>query len=141
MHQQADMHSNRVIVVDHDEATTELIAELLKSEGLAPLFCSASLLSVACIEHMQANLIILDLSLGAPSAALDFIGELRRNPLTRTLPVIVNSTNDRLLERLAESLRDLGCIALAKPFELDDFFAAIQVCLDTGRRQTQLLAC
>jgi CheY-like chemotaxis protein len=90
---------------------------------------------------MQANLIILDLSLGEPSAVLDLIGELRRNPPTRTLPVIVNSTNDRLLVRLAEPLRDLGCIALAKPFELDDFFAAIQVCLDAGRPQTQFLAC
>ena len=90
---------------------------------------------------MQANLIILDLSLGEPSAALDLIGELRRNPPTRTLPVIVNSTNDRLLERLAEPLRDLGCIVLAKPFELDDFFASIRVCLDTGRPQTQFLAC
>jgi CheY-like chemotaxis protein len=141
MHQQAGMHSNRVIVVDHDESTTELIADLLKSEGLAPLCCSASLLSVDCIEQMQANLIILDLSLGEPSAALDLIGELRRNPPTRALPVIVNSTNDRLLERLAEPLRDLGCIALAKPFELDDFFVAIQVCLDAGRPQTQFLAC
>jgi CheY-like chemotaxis protein len=96
---------------------------------------------VACIEQMQANLIILDLSLGEPSATLDLIGELRRNPLTRTLPVIVNSTNDRLLEQLAEPLRDLGCIALPKPFELDDFFSAIQVCLDAGRPQTQFLAC
>jgi len=141
MHQQARMHSNRVMVVDHDESTTELIADLLKSEGLAPLCCSASLLSVACIEQMQANLIILDLSLGEPSAALDLIGELRRNPPTRALPVIVNSTNDRLLEQLAEPLRDLGCIALPKPFELDDFFSAIQVCLDAGRPQTQFLAC
>ena len=74
------MHSNRVIVVDHDESTTELIADLLKSEGLAPLCCSASLLSVACIEQMQANLMILDLGLGDPSTALDLIDELRRNP-------------------------------------------------------------
>ena len=135
------MHSNRVMVVDHDESTTELIADLLKSEGLAPLCCSASLLSVACIEQMQANLIILDLSLGEPSAALDLIGELRRTPLTRTLPVIVNYTNDRLLVRLAEPQRDLGGIARPKPIELDDLIAAIQVCLDAGRPQTQILAC
>ena len=141
MHQQAGMHSSRVIVVDHDEATTELIAELLKSEGFAPLCCAAWLLSVAFIEQMQANLIILDLSLGNPSAALDLIGELRQNPPTRALPVIVNSTNDRLLERLAEPLHDLGCVVLAKPFELDDFFASIRVCLDAGRSQTQRLVC
>src|SRR5689334_10930693 len=116
MYAQPRLHSNRVIVVDHDEATTELIAELLKSEGFAPLCCATWLLSVAFIEQMQANLIILDLGLGDPGTALDLIGELRRNPPTRALPVIVNSTNDRQLERLADPLRDLDCVVLAKPF-------------------------
>jgi hypothetical protein len=47
MNKQAGMHNNRVIVVDHDESTTELIADLLQSEGLAPLCCPAWLLSEA----------------------------------------------------------------------------------------------
>ena len=135
------MYNNRVLVVDHDEATTELIAELLKSEGIAPLCCSAWILSVPFIEQMQANLIILDLGLGDQSTALDLIDELRRNPPTRTLPVIVNSTNNRLLEQLAAPLHDLGCLVLAKPFDLDDFFASIRMCLDAGRSQMQRLAC
>ena len=135
------MYNNRVIVVDHDEATTELMADLLKSEGLAPLCCSAWLLSVPFIEQQQANLIILDLGLGDPSTALDLIDELRRNPPTRTLPVIVNSTNDKLLEQLAARLHDLGCLVLEKPFELDDFFASIRMCLDAGHSQMQWLAC
>ena len=141
MYEQASQPANRVIVADHDKATTELIAELLKSEGFAPLCCAAWLLSVAFIEQTQAHLIILDLSLRDPRAALDLIGELRRNPPTSALPVIVSSTDDRLLERLAEPLRDLDCIVLAKPFELDDFFAAIRVCLYAGRSQAQRLAC
>jgi len=135
------MDNNRVIVVDHDEATTELIAELLKSEGLAPLCCSAWILSVPFIEQMQAKLIILELGLGNPSTALNLIDELRRNPPTRRLPVIVNSTNDKLLEQLAIPLHDLGCVVLAKPFELDDFFASIRMCLDAGHSQMQRLAC
>jgi CheY-like chemotaxis protein len=140
MHKQ-DIPARRVIVVDHDEATTELIAELLKSEGFAPLCCAAWLLSVDFIEQSQANLIILDLSLGDPGDALDLIGELRRNPPTHALPVIVNSTNDRQLKQLAAPLRDLGCVALAKPFELDDFFDLIRSCLDSGCSHMQRLAC
>ena len=141
MHKQTGMHTKRVIVVDQDAETTKLIAELLKSEGFAPLCYPAWLLSVACIEQAQANLLILELGLGDPSAALDLLGELRRNFHTRALPVIVDSTDDRMLARLAEPLRDLGCVVLAKPFELDDFFSSISVCLDTGRNQTQGLAC
>jgi CheY-like chemotaxis protein len=141
MPQQADRHSKRVIVVDHDEATTELIAELLQSEGYDPLCCSAWLLSVGFIEQMQANLIILDLSVGDPRPALDLISELRRNPATYAVPVIVNSTDQRQLDRLADPLRDLGCVVLAKPFELDDFFSSISVCLNPGCSETQRLAC
>jgi DNA-binding response OmpR family regulator len=130
-----------VIEVDHDHATSELIAELLKSEGFVPLCYPAWILSVACIEQAQASLLILGLGPGDPSAALDLISELRRNAHTCVLPVIVNSTDDRLLERQAESLRDLGCIMLAKPFDLDEFSALIGACLRAWPGQTQEFAC
>jgi len=141
MYQQTGPHSKRVIVVDSDAETTELIAELLQDEGYAPLCYPTWLLSVACIEQAQANLLILELGPGDPSAALDLLGELRRNCHTRALPVIVNSTDERLLERLAEPLRDLGCVVLPKPFELDVFFSSIRVGLDTARNHTQRFAC
>jgi DNA-binding response OmpR family regulator len=141
MLEQAGRHNKRVIIVDHDEATTQLIAELLAGEGYDPLSCSAWLLSVAFIEQVQANLMILDLSLTNPSAVLDLISELRRNASTRTLPVIVNSTDQRQLEQLAVPLYDLGCVVLAKPFELDDFFSTIYVCLNPDSRRTQYPAC
>lgn len=133
MHESTIIPSKRVIVVDYDDATTELIAELLRSEGIVPLCCSAWPVSVGFIEQMQAHLLILELGPGDPSAALDLLGELRQNPHTRALPVIANSTDERLLERLAEQLHTLGCLILAKPFELDDFFSSISLYLDIGR--------
>jgi DNA-binding response OmpR family regulator len=129
MHQQTDMYPRRVIVIDHDLTTSELIAEFLESEGFAPLRYSTWLLSVACIEQAQAHLLILDLGPGDPSPMLDLLGELRQNAHTCELPVIVNSTDNRLLEGLAGSLRDLGCITLAKPFDLDELSALIGACL------------
>jgi len=141
MHEQTQMYIKRVIVVDHDHATSELIAELLRSEGLAPLCYPTWLLSVMCIEQAQADLLILDLGMGDPSLILELLGDLRRNALTRVLPVIVNSTDNRLLERIAEPLRDLGCITLAKPFDLDEFSALIGACLRTWPGQIQAFAC
>jgi len=140
MHRQVVTHTKRVIVVDSDSAVTELIAEILTGIGCVPLCYATWLLSVASVEQAQAHLLILELVPGNSGAILDLLGELRRNPPTRALPVIVNSTDNQLLGRLADSLRDLGCVLLAKPFELDDFFASIHVCLDTGRIPTQRLA-
>jgi DNA-binding response OmpR family regulator len=140
MHRQVVTHTKRVIVVDSDAAVTELIAELLTGIGCVPLCYATWLLSAASVEQAQAHLLILELAPGNSGAVLDLLGELRRNPHTHALPVIVNSTDNHLLDRLADALHDLGCVMLPKPFELDDFFASIHVCLDTGRIPTQGLA-
>src|SRR5437879_4637766 len=100
MHKQTDTYTKRVIVVDNDTETAALIAELLKSEGCVPLCYPTWLLSVGCIEQAQANLLILELGLGDPNEALELLGALRKNCHTRALPVIVDSTDNRLLERL-----------------------------------------
>jgi len=129
MFEPPDSYTKRAIVVDHDQATSELIAELLRGEGIAPLCYPSWLLSVACIKQAQANLLILDLGLGDSSILLDLLGELRGNIHTRRLPVIVNSTDERMLGWLAEPLHDLGCLTLAKPFDLDEFSALVGACL------------
>jgi hypothetical protein len=53
----------------------------------------------------------------------------------------VNSTDDRQLARLAEPLRELNCVVLAKPFQLDDFFSSINICLEAGCSHMHRLAC
>jgi len=141
MHKQNNTDIKRVIVVDNDSATTELIAEIVSSIGCMPLCYATWILSVASIEQAQAQLLILELVPGDTGATLNLLGELRRNPRTRALPIIVNSTDNKLLSQLAESLRDLSCMMLSKPFELDDFFSLINMCLDTGSSQMQRLAC
>jgi DNA-binding response OmpR family regulator len=129
----------RVLVADPDAETANLIAELLKDEGFVPLSYPSRLLSVACIEQAHAKLLILDVGPGDPSAALDLLGDLRRS--IPTLPVIILSTDNRMLASMAQSFRALGCIVLAKPFELNEFFESIRRSLDTSRGPVQCLAC
>jgi DNA-binding response OmpR family regulator len=131
----------RVIVADQDVETVRLIAELLKDEGYTPLCYPSWILSMECIAQAQANLLILELGPGDPSAALDLLAELRGHSYIHLLPVIVISTDERLLARMAQSLYDLGCITLAKPFELDDFFSALRESLYTSHSPVQRLIC
>jgi DNA-binding response OmpR family regulator len=120
---------------------TRAPAELLQGEGCTPLCCAAGQFNMGLIEQMQANLLILELSQANPHAILDLLGELRRNPAIYELPVIVNSTSERLLKQFVAPLHNLGCVVLAKPFDLDTFFASVHMCLDTGRSETQRLVC
>jgi CheY-like chemotaxis protein len=141
MHTSTGTLIQRVIVVDQDVETVRLIAELLKDEGYAPLCYPSWLLSVACIAQAQASLLILELGPGDPSPELDLLTELRQHSYIHSLPVIVISTDQRLLARMAQPLHDLDCIALAKPFELDDFFSSVRESLHASRASVQRLTC
>jgi DNA-binding response OmpR family regulator len=131
----------RVLVADPDTETVNLIAELLKDEGFVPIRYPSWLLSATCIARAQADLLVLGLGPGDASAALDLLGDLRRESFIPRLPVIILSTDDRLLVRMAQPLHDLGCVALAKPFELDDFLSSIRKSLGTSYGPMQFLAC
>jgi len=130
------MTKKRVLIVDHYDATLDLLVELLKSEGYTALRSSGERLSAGCIGDAQADLLILDLGLGDPSDVLPLLRDLRQRPTTWGLPVIVNSTDEQLLEHLAADLRELRCAALSKPFDLDTLMALVREYLDTGRERS-----
>jgi DNA-binding response OmpR family regulator len=113
------MASKRVLIVDHYDATVDLLAEILQSEGYTPICCGQGGLNTNWIADARADLMILELGLGNPSDMLQLLRELRQHPSTAALPVIVNSTDDQLLARLAEELRGLGCVGVSKPFDVD----------------------
>jgi DNA-binding response OmpR family regulator len=141
MHTSTRTPIQRVIVVDQDVETVRLIAELLKDEGYAPLCYPSWLLSRECIAQAQASLLILEFGPGDPGPELDLLIELRQDSYIHSLPVIVLSTDERLLARMAQSLRELGCVTLAKPFELDDFFSSVRKSLHASRAPVQWLTC
>jgi hypothetical protein len=59
--------------------------------------------------------------------------QLRRHPATNALPIIVNSTDQQLLNQFSETLHQLGCTTLAKPFGLDELLEKIGACMSGGR--------
>lgn len=119
------MVGKRVMIVDHYDATVELLVEILKSEGYTPISCCLECLNAARIADAHADLLILELGLGSPATMLQLLHKLRQHPSTQALPVIVNSTDDQLLAQLAEELRQLGCIGVAKPFDVDGLLTLV----------------
>jgi DNA-binding response OmpR family regulator len=132
---------HRVLVADPDTDTVDLIAELLKDEGFVPIRYPGWLLSAECIAQAQADMLVLGLGPGDASAALDLVGDLRRDSHITGLPVIILSTDNLLLARMAQPFHDLGCVALAKPFDLDEFLSSIRKSLGTSHGPMQFLTC
>jgi DNA-binding response OmpR family regulator len=139
--QRPTMSSKRVMIVDHYDATVDLLAEIFKSEGYTPIGCRYECLNVASIADAQADLLILELGLGNPVDMLQLLRRLRQHPSTEMLPVIVNSTDEQLLAQLAEELRDLGCVGVAKPFDVDGLVTLVEAYLANGCEQGQWRPC
>lgn len=77
------------------------------------------------IAALQPSLLIIDLSVGQ-QAGPDLLERLQREAITRKIPVIVVSTDRRLLARArAEQALYGGQLFLAKPLDLDNLLEGI----------------
>jgi DNA-binding response OmpR family regulator len=71
-------------------------------------------------------LLIIDLVVGQ-QAGWDLLQRLRTEAMTKGLPVIVTSTDKRLLERaIADSADEGGKLFMAKPMNLDELLQGIE---------------
>jgi DNA-binding response OmpR family regulator len=124
------MTTKRVVVIEDDPATIDLIAEVLDDEGFTAVRYPDWLISGTIIANVRPELMIVELRHDDPSRGLLLLEELRQCPTTRAIPAIVSSTDQCLLQHLAEPLSRLGCVILAKPFDLDEFLSKIDTCLE-----------
>ena len=124
----------RVLVVDDAPELRALFRDALGDEGYRVTLAAAAP-GLAQVRAMRPDAIVLDLLLGADEdAAWGFLRDLRADPELCAVPVVVCSAATRLLDRLAPALRDHGAVVVPKPFELDDFLAAVARAVGRGDR-------
>ena len=116
-----------IYVINSDEAFLEMIADLLDDvrahvtlEQMRP----NPAVTVSNLRSARPDLLILDVVPGRnePEMLLDMLAE--EDDLDR-LPVLLASTSAGLAERLASEHDNLVRDVLAKPFNLDDFYARL----------------
>ena len=104
----------RILVIDDDPDTLEIMEFVFKITGYKVIISSRKL-SVKEVIKKNPSLILLDYFLGEDPVG-DFCLELKANPQTKQIPVIIMSAHDDV-EPLA-----MDCYAdayIAKPFDID----------------------
>lgn len=119
-----------VMVVDDDEATLKLMEELLADEGYQPLLALASDGASHTAVREQPALMILDIRMEAPDSGVRVLREMRANPATATVPVLIFTADRQFLVENEDDLRAQGYTVVAKPFFVDAL-------LDTVRAMTR----
>jgi len=117
-----------ILVIDDDATFGELLQSFLEEEGHHTAICTTPALARQSIQQSQPDLIILDTVLG-PENGWRFLEELKGDPSTATIPVLVCSAAVRDVIAATDRLRAQGSEVLLKPFDLDELLEKIQLLL------------
>lgn len=122
-----------ILIADSSPDICALLVDLLTEEGYVPRCCPSEQVTADEIRSASADLVILDLRSDEAGAMLLLLEQLRQHDATHGLPIVISSTNPRLLDDLAAPLRRLRCGTLIKPFDVDQLLRCIAQYL--GREQ------
>ncbi len=115
-----------IAVVDDDRVYTEMVRDLLDSEGYDTILLRQAATAVEAILRARPVLVVLDVRMDVADAGASILTNLRANPQTATLPVIVCTADQQFLRTEAAFLRSHNAAVVAKPFDLDDFLDVIK---------------
>ncbi|QEC80579.1 response regulator [Mucilaginibacter ginsenosidivorax] len=116
------MSNKTILICDDDEGILDMLELILEETGYRIIPVKNSLHIYEEIEKENPDLILLDLWMPVLSGD-QVLRTLRKNPETKSLPVIVISAS-REGEKIAN---DAGAdLFLAKPFDLDNLVTTVQ---------------
>ncbi len=117
---------NHIVMVDSSQVFLDVISEVLKDERYGVTTSNYVPEIFTQIALLTPDLIIVDLTI-TEKAGWELLEKLELETLTRSIPVIVTSTDQSLLDRAQANKERYGFDNyLVKPFDLDVLLAAIE---------------
>jgi len=104
-----------VLIVDDDFDTRSMLHWLLESEGFKVVMAGDTAAALKVLTNIRPDLILTDLMM-PERAGFDLIGEIRRNPALRLVPIVVFSAYTK---GYGDRIQETGATAvLRKPEDL-----------------------
>ncbi len=126
MAEQRQMERKHVFAVNGDPHFLELIRALLQDEHYNVTTTNYVPKTFDQIAALQPDLLIVDLVI-SEQAGWDLLERLHEQAITTGIPVLVTSTDPRLLERaMADQARYGPSRFLAKPMNIEELLATIR---------------
>jgi len=88
---------SRVLVVEDDPDIADYMAFFLEDEGYAVTLANRCSAALAIMSDVRPDIVLIDALLPGKSG-LEFLVTLRRDPRWASLPLVVVTGNDKLLE-------------------------------------------
>jgi CheY-like chemotaxis protein len=125
---------DRVAVFDDDIQFIRLVERVLKGVNIdiEPVTTPDVEEAVRVVSCGGCRAALIDLYMYGDASGLQMVEELRQNPQTADLPLIVTSAAHRELGRRVGFLLEHHCSVLLKPFSIDDLLSRIGVSSTPG---------
>lgn len=123
---EGEMQNKRIIVVNHDDVYLQLVQDLLNDENYTNVSCLQTAGAYPVLLREQPDLVILDIPVVATQDSWTLLDLLRLDPRMRTTPLILCSTDAKLLAEKRAFLQGRGCETLEKPYLFDELLTKIQ---------------
>ena len=114
----------RILIVEDNELNMKLLRDVLEAYGYETITTAEGMAGVALAIERRPDLILMDLQLPDISG-YDAVGQLKRDPATRDIPVVA-VTAFAMADDERKALAS-GCDGyVAKPISLRDFIGVVE---------------
>lgn len=114
--------SKHVLIVEDSEELISLYCDLLEPEGYRLSFLAGCDDIIQHLTELQPDIVLLDFLIAGINGG-ELCSQIKKNPATASIPVIMATAYPRLLNSLGHYGWD---DFIAKPFALEEFYRVIR---------------
>ncbi len=112
----------RILLVEDDESNSAVLREVLTDAGYEVTVVDSAFGAATLVRELQPSAVLLDIGLPFRPGT-ELLDELKSDPRTATVPVVVTSG---LTESLTAERRSLAAAVLSKPFPMDELLGILR---------------
>lgn len=120
------MDSQRVAVVDHEQAFLDLMQEMMTEQGFEAFCWHAGERTFTRLQEAQPHLAIIDIIAHYRDAAWALLERIHSDPTTVHIPVIVCTADVSHVRQKAAVLLQYNYTVVEKPFDVEDLLRRVR---------------
>lgn len=118
--------AKKILVINDTQEILQLFAEILTGEGYEVALHSYSTRDIELVKRTAPDLIISDHPPTDEKQAWQFLQKLKMTRQTANIPVVLCTTNSKIIIDGEGHLAAKGVIVVLKPFDIQDLLDAVE---------------
>ena len=118
--------ASRILVIDDERSILDLFRTILEPEGYTIHLSQSASEALSAVEHVQPDLIILDMKLGQQNDGMLLLQQLKSYPPTKDIPLLLCTAALNKVREHEETLRQQDIPVLSKPFDIDELLHQVE---------------